>query len=179
MPAEGREDPLQRVVDRPRWLDEIHELAVDDMSRALKGIAERLEGPDDVAAARLALEDLALMVSQRVELDPRRLMTTGQAAQELGVGSINTVKKWVGDGLLDGYRVGSRIMVTRDSVDKFKRRPDVSRQRQFEAKLVSALRLLASDAVKAHLEASQDWDDERKPWPHADSIDQRRNEKSE
>jgi len=45
------------------------------------------------------------------------LVTTGEAARRLQVRSINTVKRWVAEGLLVGYRIGGRVLVTAASVD--------------------------------------------------------------
>jgi excisionase family DNA binding protein len=57
------------------------------------------------------------------------LLTTGEAAALLGVRSINTIKKWAIDGLLDGYRRGRRIKVTRASVERMRSHPTVAAER--------------------------------------------------
>ena len=31
-------------------------------------------------------------------------MTTGEAAEALGIRSVNTIKRWAGEGLLEGFR---------------------------------------------------------------------------
>jgi excisionase family DNA binding protein len=67
------------------------------------------------------------------------LISTTEAAAMLGVRSINTVKRWATDGLLEGYRVGGRIKVTRESVEKILQSPIADRQRAFEQELDAAL----------------------------------------
>ena len=67
------------------------------------------------------------------------LLSTTEAAAILGVRSINTVKRWATDGLLEGYRVGGRIKVTRASVDQILRSPIADRQRTYERELDAAL----------------------------------------
>jgi excisionase family DNA binding protein len=67
------------------------------------------------------------------------LISTSEAATILGVRSINTVKRWAADGLLEGYCVGSRIKVTRASVEKILQSPIAERQRTYERELDAAL----------------------------------------
>ena len=67
------------------------------------------------------------------------LLSTTEAAAILGVRSINTVKRWATDGLLEGYRVGGRIKVTRASVEQILRSPIADRQRTYERELDAAL----------------------------------------
>jgi excisionase family DNA binding protein len=67
------------------------------------------------------------------------LLSTSEAAALLGVRSINTIKRWASDGLLEGYRVGGRIKVTRASVDAMLKSPIAERQRTYEHDLDAAL----------------------------------------
>jgi excisionase family DNA binding protein len=67
------------------------------------------------------------------------LLSTGEAATLLGVRSINTIKRWAGDGLLEGYQVGGRVKVTRASVEALLKSPITARQRTYEAELAAAL----------------------------------------
>ena len=61
------------------------------------------------------------------------LITTGEAAEILGIRSVNTVKKWAIDGVLEGRRIGQRIMITRESVEQLLRQPTVAEERAREA----------------------------------------------
>ena len=47
-----------------------------------------------------------------------RLLTTSQAGDLLSV-SGQTIKNWVRDGRLSGFRVGGRIMVPKDAVAEY------------------------------------------------------------
>jgi excisionase family DNA binding protein len=67
------------------------------------------------------------------------LITTTEAAQALGVRSVNTIKRWVREGLLEGYRRGGRVLVSRSSVEQMAHDSAVSRQRTYEQGLAAAL----------------------------------------
>jgi excisionase family DNA binding protein len=69
----------------------------------------------------------------------RSLLSTGEAAALLGVRSINTIKRWASDGLLEGYRVGGRVKVTRASVETLLKSPIAEGQRKYERDLAAAL----------------------------------------
>lgn len=58
------------------------------------------------------------------------LITTGEAADILGIRSLNTIKKWAIDGVLEGRRIGQRIMITRESVEQILRQPTVAEERK-------------------------------------------------
>src|SRR4051794_964285 len=60
------------------------------------------------------------------------LLTTSEAARALGVRSINTVKRWAREGLLDGRHIGGQVKVTRESVDKLLGTSLVEGQQKFE-----------------------------------------------
>jgi hypothetical protein len=67
------------------------------------------------------------------------LLSTHEAAAILGVRSINTIKRWASDGILDGYRVDGRIKVTPESVEKLQTSPIARRLRVCESALGAAL----------------------------------------
>jgi excisionase family DNA binding protein len=90
------------------------------------------------------------------------LLSTGEAATLLGVRSINTIKRWVGDGLLEGYQVGGRVKVTRASVEALLKSPIAERQRTYEAELGAALEPF--DGGEEPLPPTGRAHDGRKPW---------------
>ncbi len=72
----------------------------------------------EMALAGRASEATALAEARRLLTRPRHgLLTTGQAAERLGV-SIPTVKRWIERGALDGARVEGRWLVTSESVER-------------------------------------------------------------
>jgi excisionase family DNA binding protein len=84
---------------------------LDTLARLERELAD--EGRTaEVEAVRDAISALA-----RPE---RGLLTTGQAAERLGV-SITTVKEWVKRGTLRGVDTGTRWLVSEDSVERILR----------------------------------------------------------
>lgn len=43
-------------------------------------------------------------------------ITTGEAARRLGVGSLNTVKRWAREGRLESRHVGARVQIRAQSI---------------------------------------------------------------
>ena len=79
------------------------------------------------------VDELLSIVHQQTEQGQHEqgaLMTTGEAARALGVRSINTIKRWAVEGLLDGVRRGGRLMVLAESVGRVKNSPTVARQKE-------------------------------------------------
>jgi excisionase family DNA binding protein len=77
----------------------------------------RQHGQDDRAEA---IE--ALVEATRDESIPALdFLTTTRAGELLGV-SGQTIKNWVRDGHLAGYRVGGRIVIPREAVEEYVRR---------------------------------------------------------
>jgi excisionase family DNA binding protein len=103
----------------------------------------------------------------RVKTPPSGFMTTGEAARELGVRSVFTVKRWAREGLLEGFRRGGRILITRESVERLARGPRVADERARDARLVSDLE--AFD-VGDELAPPTPWPG-RKPWVTRESTE--------
>lgn len=76
----------------------------------------RLE--QEMAAADRTVEQQALRDAMAALARPDRgYLTTGQAAEQLGV-SIPTVKNWIGRGTLIGSELGGRWYVAKESVER-------------------------------------------------------------
>lgn len=106
----------------------------ETITRKLERVAEKLaeRGQDDLAReVDAVVSDLR---RNRGLKDPD-VMTTGEAAAALGVRSVFTVKRWARDGILDGFRRGGRILITRASVERLLNSPTVAKQRAAEADL--------------------------------------------
>jgi excisionase family DNA binding protein len=106
--------------------------------RKLEEIAEELrrEGKTDLAGEIGAvIADVKEMVAEPPAMvEPTGgVITTGEAAHLLGVRSINTVKRWAADGLLEGFRRGGRILISRASVSRLVDSVTIADQKRFEA----------------------------------------------
>jgi excisionase family DNA binding protein len=78
-------------------------------------------GREDAARAILALVE-----SARTTPPPENdLLTTTQAGNVFGVTG-QTIKNWVRDGRLRGYRIGGRIMIPRHALDEYVRQAGAS-----------------------------------------------------
>jgi hypothetical protein len=103
----------------------------------LKKLARELEDRGDVRLAQRLDSAISALVDAW-DTEPQ-LMTTGAAAQELGISSVNTIKRWASQGLLEGFRRGGRVLVSRASVEKMKSHKSLSQQVAFERQLDGAL----------------------------------------
>lgn len=70
-----------------------------------------------VAAQRTAAADALREALAALARPTRGWLTTGQAAERLGV-TIPTIKDWIRRGTLKGVPVGSRWMVSEESVER-------------------------------------------------------------
>ena len=109
--------------------------STDEAVEQLESVASRMRerGAPDLA------DEIGTVIEQIVQVgEPAAadldLVASGEAATLLGVRSINTIKKWAIDGLIDGYRRGGRIMVTRASIERMRTHPTVAAERAFAAK---------------------------------------------
>lgn len=77
----------------------------------------RNQGQAERARAIEALVDVA----REESIPALDFLTTTKAGTLLGVTG-QTIKNWVRDGRLAGYRVGGRVVIPREAVDKYVRR---------------------------------------------------------
>ena len=91
-------------------------MITEDTLRIARRAAEELrqQGDPERAAAIEALVDAA----REDALPSLDLLTSTEAGQLLGV-SGQTIKNWVRQGQLQGYRIGGRIMVPKDVVAEY------------------------------------------------------------
>ncbi len=111
----------------------------DIATKSLEEIAQELGERDQANLAERVGQVIAMLRNGTVPVPYGGVMTTGEAAKALGISSINTIKRWAGDGILEGFRRGGRIMVSRRSVERMLESPAVARQKDWERELDEAL----------------------------------------
>ncbi|MBI3967363.1 MAG: helix-turn-helix domain-containing protein [Chloroflexi bacterium] len=105
----------------------------DVLSHRLESMHRELAARGEEDLAQQAAETLALLHGQVVTEPPGGVITVSEAAALLGVKSTFTVKRWIREGQLQGYRSGGRIMVSRASAEQLASSPVVASQRGYEA----------------------------------------------
>ena len=95
----------------------------------LDAVADELTRRGETDLAQKTREAVSALRSVDAAPD---LVTTGEAALLLGVRSINTVKAWVRDGLLEGSQVGGRMKVSRASIERMLESAILVRERAWE-----------------------------------------------
>ncbi|MBI3977559.1 MAG: helix-turn-helix domain-containing protein [Chloroflexi bacterium] len=141
--ARGLEDKLRSLSEELRQRGEID--LVDDVEAIIGALHEPVDAKQ-----------------------PSDLLTTGEAARVLSVRSINTVKRWAFEGLLDGVRRGGRLMVTAQSVQRMLQSPTVADQRAREAQIAAALEPF--DAGDETVPPTSGWQGHR-PWERRGRAD--------
>lgn len=138
---------------------EIAVTPVEESLEKLEQLAQELERRGDTAVAQRIGREVAVL---RAEAAPPRLMTTGEAAEALGIRSINTIKRWAQDGKLEGYRRGGRVLVSARSVTELATSSLIARQRDIEREFDEAL--APFDVGDAELPELGMTSSGRKPW---------------
>ena len=111
-------------MDRAASLVQLDAVA-DELSR--RGETELAQKTRDAVAALRSAEDGPDFV------------TTGEAARLLDIRSIDTVKSWVRDGLLDGHQVDGRVKVSRGSIERMRESAVLARERAWEREVAEVL----------------------------------------
>jgi excisionase family DNA binding protein len=133
-----------------------------DRVRDLADVLDHLQTTGDLESAR-KVQRVLESLRQEARSATADLITTGEAARMLGLGSVNTIKRWVRDGSLEGFRRGGRIMVSRASVERLIDAPVVARERVVERELVAAIEPFGPDLTEGELPTSAAWEG-RTPW---------------
>jgi excisionase family DNA binding protein len=125
----------------------------------LERLARELECRGETElAARLGTEVAVL----RTETTTPTLMTTGEAAEALGIRSVNTIKRWAQDGKLEGFRRGGRVLVSARSVAALAESSALRREQDYERELDEAL--APFDAGEGEIPALRQMWEGQKPW---------------
>lgn len=124
----------------------------DSLERELDGLAARLREqgqPELVEAVNRVRAEMERALSEAAATGRREMLTTTEAAALLGVRSINTIKRWASEGRLEGFRLGSRVLVSRQSVERMRQDAALGRQRAYEQGLAEALAPFSASAEDA------------------------------
>jgi excisionase family DNA binding protein len=114
-------------------------ISMDAVLRSLERlgqVAHELECQGESALAARIGSEVAVL---RAETAPPKLMTTGEAAEALGIRSVNTIKRWAQDGKLEGFRRGGRVLVSARSVAALAESSLIGREQAYEHELNEAL----------------------------------------
>lgn len=151
------------------WIAWIQTLAADDFEEAMRETLDALEKRRKIGETAAALRVLIREFRRRKPSPAGGFITTGKAAEMLSIKSVSTIKRWVSDGIIEGYKFGGRVMVSRDSVEELLAGPTLADQKKrdgqidFEARVDNGLRALGeldSDVVPDET----DWGEEPGPW---------------
>jgi excisionase family DNA binding protein len=140
--------------------------ATAEVADALEVVSRFLDQAGQVEYSERVERAIAVLRELQVASPPPGgVITTGEAARLLGIRSVNTIKRWVHDGTLAGYRRGSRILVSRDSVDQLLDSSRVQQQQAWEQEITEAL--APFDASEEEIPAPGETWTGKKPWPSA------------
>jgi len=114
------------------------QMSSTDALQELERLARELDDRGDRQLARRVDRVISALKAERGNAESD-LMTTGEATKALGIRSVNTIKRWAAQGLLDGFRRGGRILVSRASVEKMKGHKSLEQELVFERELDEAL----------------------------------------
>jgi excisionase family DNA binding protein len=135
-----------------------------ELVRELNALAARLQARGESDAVATVTKAAQALCEQEADTAARNdMLTTSEAAALLGVRSINTVKRWANEGRLKGYRIGSRLLVSRQSVEQMLQDSALGRQRAYEQGLAAALAPFESTQAEA-AELTGIAHRGRKPW---------------
>ena len=112
---------------------------IEAAAHELEKLTRELRQRGDSDLAQKVNRVLAVLRAQPGAAQVGPLMTTGQAAAALGIRSVNTIKRWARDGLLEGFRRGGRVLVSERSVRAMAEQDPLARERDFERELAEAL----------------------------------------
>jgi len=141
----------------------VRRMGTPEALEALETVQRRLADTGSLELAETMERALEALRDERGVHEPTGgVMTTGQAAQVLGVRSVNTIKRWAREGLLEGFRRGGRVLVSRRSVEHLIGSPSVAEQRAFEHRLDEDLGGFGDDKAP-ELPLNATWRG-RRPW---------------
>ena len=98
-----------------------------------------------VMSTYTAEQAASIVLQEPPPVQPQHIRLT-EAIDRLGIGSVNTVKRWMMDGKLDGCIRGGRWFVSTQSVEDLLASGDSELQR-YQAAHVRIQRLLAEDEI--------------------------------